>query len=285
MAHHYKEVRLLGRGNFGAAFLVEKLDDPGRGEMRVMKKIHLQELSEEEVKGAKKEAECHAQLDHPRIVKYYESYSDEKMDLCIIMEYCAGGDLAKVLREADKPIPEPQVLTWFIQTCEALYYCHYRRGLLHRDIKVQNIFLTADGNVKLGDFGIAKVLEATTEMALTVVGSPYSISPEICQNLPYNYKSDIWSLGCVLFELCTLRHVFEGANLLAIAWQIVQSSVPPIPETYSPDLRQLVNQMLSKAPEDRPSIRNILEMPFIRNFAQQFMYPGQPLPFGKQVSV
>lgn len=94
----YKEIRLLGRGNFGAAYLVEKLDQPGAGEMRVMKKIALQELKEDEVKGAQKEAQCHSELDHPRIVKYYESFTIDTF-LCIIMEFCSGGDLSKVLKE------------------------------------------------------------------------------------------------------------------------------------------------------------------------------------------
>ena len=103
----------------------------------------------------------------------------------------------------------------------ALEYVHSRK-VLHRDIKTQNVFLTGANTIKLGDFGISKVLESTTSVAMTVVGTPYYMSPEICQSKPYNYTSDVWSLGCILYELCTLQHAFSGENLLGLVFKIVQ---------------------------------------------------------------
>jgi NIMA (never in mitosis gene a)-related kinase 1/4/5 len=102
----------------------------------------------------------------------------------------------------------------------ALEYVHGRK-VLHRDLKTQNIFLTGNNTVKLGDFGISKVLENTNRAAMTVVGTPYYMSPEVCQNSPYSYKSDVWALGCVLYELCTLKHAFSADNLLGLVYKIV----------------------------------------------------------------
>lgn len=122
------------------------------------------------------------------------------------MEFCECGDLASAIKEKKKAggtFTEEEILNWFIQICIALEYIHGRK-ILHRDIKSQNIFLTSNGTVKLGDFGISKLLESTNEAAMTVVGTPYYMSPEVCENKPYTFKSDVWALGCVLYELCTL---------------------------------------------------------------------------------
>ena len=94
--------------------------------------------------------------------------------------------------------------------------------ILHRDLKTSNIFLTSNGQIKIGDFGISKILQETNENAQTTVGTPYYLSPEICQNKPYSYKSDVWSLGCILYELCTLRHAFNSSNLLGLVYKIVE---------------------------------------------------------------
>ena len=121
----------------------------------------------------------------------------------------------------------------------ALLYIHEKK-ILHRDIKTQNIFLTSNGTVKLGDFGISKVLENSITSANTVVGTPYYLSPEACENLPYSSKSDIWALGCVLYELCTLKHAFDASNLLSLVYKIVKGDYESIPALYSKDMRQLV---------------------------------------------
>lgn len=85
--------------------------------------------------------------------------------------------------------------------------------MIHRDIKLQNIFLNKEGIIKLGDFGVSKKLENTDDLAKTSLGTPYYISPEICQGKPYNNKSDVWMLGCVLYELCTLERAFNAYSL------------------------------------------------------------------------
>lgn len=135
--------------------------------------------------------------------------------LCIVMDYAEGGDMYTKIgkqRKIGKGFPESQILDWFVQICLALKYVHDRK-ILHRDLKTQNIFLTAKGDIKIGDFGIARVLQDTYDCAQTAIGTPYYLSPEICQEKPYNQKSDIWSLGCILYELVTLRHAFDANSI------------------------------------------------------------------------
>ena len=108
----------------------------------------------------------------------------------------------------------------------------------------------------MGDFGISRVLENSNAAAQTVVGTPYYMSPEACESKPYTNKSDVWSLGIILYELCTLKHAFSADNLLGLVFKIVQEKHEPITdERYSPELKGLINDLLEKDPEKRPSVR------------------------------
>ncbi len=139
----------------------------------------------------------------------------------------------------------------------ALKHCHDRK-ILHRDLKAQNIFLTAKNYVKLGDFGIAKVLEHTMDQASTVVGTPYYLSPEMIQSRPYSYESDVWSLGVLLYEMCALRPPFDAGSLAELAQKIVRGTYLPLPSHFSSSMKSLVGQMLCLDPEKRPSVNQIL---------------------------
>ena len=132
------------------------------------------------------------------------------------MEYCEGGDLySKINRQRGKLFSELVILQFFVQICRAVQYIHERK-ILHRDIKSQNIFIAAPKQgrfvVKLGDFGIAKIMDGTTDYARTCIGTPYYLSPEVWENKPYNNKSDLWAMGCVLYEMSTLKHAFEAGE-------------------------------------------------------------------------
>lgn len=182
------------------------------------------------------------------------------------MDYADGGDLYTKIaqhKRASKPFTEEQVIYWFLQLALALKHIHSRR-ILHRDLKTQNIFLTSKGEVKIGDFGISRILQHTYDQIYTAIGTPYYLSPEICQEKPYNQKSDIWSLGCILYELLTLRHAFDANSMKGLVLKILKGSYPPISSTYSEDIRNLVSELLTKDPGKRPSIREILEKPFLK---------------------
>uniref|UniRef100_A0A8D1ZNG5 non-specific serine/threonine protein kinase n=1 Tax=Sus scrofa TaxID=9823 RepID=A0A8D1ZNG5_PIG len=198
----YVRVQKIGEGSFGKAILVKSIED---GRQYVIKEINISRMSNKEREESRREVAVLANMKHPNIVQYRESF-EENGSLYIVMDYCEGGDLFKRIN-AQKGIlfQEDQILDWFVQICLALKHVHDRK-ILHRDIKSQNIFLTKDGTVQLGDFGIARVLNSTVELARTCIGTPYYLSPEICENKPYNNKSDIWALGCVLYEMCTLKH-------------------------------------------------------------------------------
>ncbi|XP_072832275.1 serine/threonine-protein kinase Nek5 isoform X5 [Vicugna pacos] len=199
----YDMIKAIGEGAFGKAYLAKGKSD---SKLCVIKEINFAKMPIQEKEASKKEVILLAKMKHPNIVTFFSSFQEDNR-LFIVMEYCDGGDLMKrIKRQRGVLFSEDQILSWFVQISLGLKHIHDRK-ILHRDIKAQNIFLSKNGMVaKLGDFGIARVLNNTMELARTCVGTPYYLSPEICQNKPYNNKTDIWSLGCVLYELCTLRH-------------------------------------------------------------------------------
>lgn len=151
----------------------------------------------------------------------------------------------------------------------ALFYLHERK-ILHRDMKTQNIFLK-NGKIRLGDFGIAKVLDSTKDFAQTCIGTPYYMSPELFKNKPYSYKSDVWALGCVLYEMCNLRHAFDAQSFNGLAVKILRGSYPPVNQIYSKGLRDLIGKMLSVKPSERPTILDILNKMIVRRRVTAYM--------------
>ncbi|GBM50034.1 Serine/threonine-protein kinase Nek1 [Araneus ventricosus] len=256
---NFNIIRQLGEGSSGSALLVQ---DVVSQKQYVVKRIPLLNLSEDEKEEAKKEVEVLSQMKHPNIITYHKSF-EENGNLYIVTDYCDGGDLySKIRAQKDVYFNEDQILDWFVQICLAVKHVHDRR-ILHRDIKTQNIFLTKSGIAKLGDFGIARILNNTSDLARTCIGTPYYLSPEICENRPYNNKSDVWSLGCVLYELTTLKHAFEAKNIKNLVLKIVKGSLPQIPDMYSPELKNLLAQIFVRNPYERPSVNAILRRPII----------------------
>ena len=259
--------KVIGEGSYGRALLCRSRCD---NQLVVIKEIALKNLSEQEQRDAWKETKVLSLMNHPNIIRYYGSFLEQGV-LHIVMEYADNGDLSEKIKNANSQhFNEEQILDWFVQICLALKHLHDRK-ILHRDLKCQNIFLLKDGTAKLGDFGISKMLDTTTQMSKTAIGTPYYLSPEICQGKPYDQKSDIWSLGCILYELSTLHHPFDSNCLNGLIVKIQRAKQPPIPYFYSQNLRKLVDTLLQKVPSRRPTVNQILEIDFIRVRISNFL--------------
>lgn len=263
----YKTIRKIGSGSFGTAQLATS---KASGAEVVVKMIDLSSMSDDEKRSAKREASILGALHHPCVLSHIETFEDSGF-LCIITEYCANGDLG-VLVESRKgrPLKESSILDMFVQISLAMLYCHKKR-VLHRDLKLGNIFLTHEGLVKLGDFGIARVLKNTLELARTQVGTPYYLSPEICEGKPYSHRSDVWSCGILLYELCCQKHAFEADSITALCRKILKGTYEDIPAVYSSDLRLLISSMLQQKQGARPPFQDILKLPFLQQYLQMYV--------------
>ncbi|NXY21145.1 NEK3 kinase, partial [Atrichornis clamosus] len=249
----YNVLKVLGEGSFGRALLVHhRISD----QKYAMKEIRLP-MSSSGVENSRKEAVLLAKMKHPNIVAFQESFEADGY-LYIVMEYCDDGDLMqKIKHQRGNLFPEDRILHWFVQMCLAVKHIHDKR-VLHRDIKSKNVFLTQNGKVKLGDFGSARLLAHPMSYACTYVGTPYYVPPEIWESMPYNNKSDIWSLGCILYELCTLKHPFQANSWKHLILKICKGSYDPLPSHYSYELHYLIKQMFKRSPQNRPSASTIL---------------------------
>jgi len=267
MIREYQILEKIGKGTFGTVYKVKKYNDPF---LYVIKQIPLNELTEEQIKQVNTEAKLLSLINSNFVVKYFESFI-ENYELFIVMEYCDNGDLYHFLQEQQiKSTPLKEDLVWqiFIKITLGLTTIH-KMKILHRDLKTLNIFLNKDMGIKIGDLGIAKQLNQGS-FANTLIGTPYYISPEMCEDKPYNQKSDVWALGCILYELCTFRHPFDATNQAALFLKILKNNPEPIFACYSSNLQKLVNQILEKNYEKRPSCLDILNNPIVIEKAKKF---------------
>ncbi|XP_051667371.1 serine/threonine-protein kinase Nek4 isoform X1 [Manacus candei] len=264
----YCFLRAVGKGSYGEVSLARHRQDR---KQYVIKKLNLRNVSSRERRAAEQEAQLLSQLRHPNIVTYRESWQGQDGHLYIVMGFCEGGDLYHKLKEQKgKLLPENQVVEWFVQIAMALQYLH-EKHILHRDLKTQNIFLTRTNIIKVGDLGIARVLENQYDMASTLIGTPYYMSPELFSNKPYNHKSDVWALGCCVYEMATLKHAFNAKDMNSLVYRIIEGKLPPMPKDYSPQLVAIIQTMLSKKPEERPSVKSILRQPYIKQQISLFL--------------
>ncbi|KAK3282308.1 hypothetical protein CYMTET_9951 [Cymbomonas tetramitiformis] len=262
----YVVEKRIGVGSYGSAYLVHFRKD--RNVKCVLKKIRLDNVGPKERAAAHQEVKLLSQLSHPFVLGYIDSFQYKNF-LCIVTEFCEAGDLYNKLKSCKTYLKEEQVVEWFVQLLSAIQYLHERK-VLHRDLKTQNVFLTKEGNIKLGDFGIARVLNAPVEMAMTVIGTPYYMSPEIMESKPYDFKSDLWAFGCVLYELTSLKHAFDAQDMNGLVMKILRGKYGSPPAHFSPELRQVVSRLLSKEPEQRPSCEQLNELAWVKSIMQQF---------------
>ena len=256
MIKDYIIKQTLGKGTYGIVYKVQKLNT---NSIYVIKQIPLSGLSEKERNEVEQEAKILHSINSNYVVKYYDSFK-ENDNLNIVMEYCDGGDLNDFLIEKKKlgqPLEEPFIWKIFIKITIGLADIH-KLKILHRDLKTLNIFLKQNFDIKIGDLGVAKVL-SKNNFARTVIGTPYYLSPEICEEKPYNDKSDVWALGCILYELCTFKHPFEARSQGALILKILNNKPEPINNTFSKELNNIIYMLLDKNYDKRPSCIEILK--------------------------
>jgi len=257
----YEVIEKVGSGSFGTICKIRRKAD---GRVLAWKEIHYGKMGEKEKTQLVSEVNILRDLKHPNIVRYYDRILDkDSSKIYIIMEYCDGGDLTAIIkrcRKERKYIDEDVIWKILTQIVLALEECHHRKEgiILHRDIKPDNILLDSQNNVKLSDFGLSRVLHSKNSLAQTFLGTPYYMSPEQVAQTGYNEKSDIWSLGCLIYEMCALSPPFDATSHAALNLKIRAGKYPPIPSQYSTDMNRVIKWMLEVDQSQRPSTENLL---------------------------
>lgn len=252
----YELLDQIGKGSFSVVYKARTTQD---GTLVAIKKVKVKEMRDEKAKSdCVKEVALLQKLDHPHIIKYHTSFFWDG-ELNIVLELADGGDLAKFIkcfRQHGKLVPEPTIWRYFSQVCAALKHMHMKR-IMHRDVKPANVFITSDGRVKLGDLGLGRFFNPSSVAANSLVGTPYYMSPERIQHLEYDFRSDVWSAGCLLYEMAALQSPFANdfKNLYSLVKKVVASEYPPIPSNlYSDELRALVAVCMDPNPMKRRDI-------------------------------
>ena len=289
----YKIIKLIGKGSFGEVYKVSKDNKFYALKIYQIKNEDATSSKEnlENLKSIENEIKILSQLDNPFIVKLYEVFSlnqnyelldykgEEKDDtqmMCLVLELCENGDLNDKIREKkqkNERFSENEILQYFYEILQGLYYLHKNR-VIHRDLKTLNIFLTENNHIKIGDFGVSKKLINNNIYAYTFVGTPYYLSPEICLNKPYDEKSDVWSLGVVLYEMITLNKPFDSESQMGLFMKILKGKPAPINNTikhsYSQKLINLIiENLLDKDPLTRYSIQQTINSGIFNKFFRE----------------
>ena len=264
--HAYEKVRLLGRGQHGAAVL---LRSPDGGDVVVAKQVATEGLGPSELEKVESEVRILQRFSHANVVSYFCCFLHEET-LSIVMEYCDGGTLAEAISahaERSEHFATALVATWAKQLGGAVQHVHAHR-VLHRDIKTANVFLTAQRQIKLGDFGISRVMGTHTNLAETVCGTPYYLSPELVMGQPYNQPADAWAIGVILYELLTLKRPFTGPNIAALVLKITRCDYDRAAlgdSPHPPELHSLATSdaLLAADPAKRLTLDALLATPAV----------------------
>ncbi|XP_074467737.1 serine/threonine-protein kinase 36 [Sebastes fasciatus] len=251
----YNVLELVGEGSFGRVYKGRKRFTGQVVALKFMPKVG---RSEKEIKSLKREIDIMRGLQHPNIVQLFDSFETET-EVVVVTEY-AEGQLFQIL-EDDGNLPESQVREIACQLVSALYYLHSHR-ILHRDMKPQNILLGKSGVVKLCDFGFARAMSVSTLVLTSIKGTPLYMSPELVEEKPYDHTADLWSLGCILYELHTGAPPFYTNSIFHLVQLIVGDKVK-WPDTMSDTCTSFLKGLLTKDPQKRLSWPDLLHHPFV----------------------
>lgn len=255
----------LGEGSYSIVYKVLRKTDNC---IYALKKVKFNNLNQRDKQNALNEIRFLASITHPNIVGYKEVFIDDPTSsLCLVMEYAGKGDLLQMVnahKKAGTHFTESEIWSIIIQSVKGLKVLH-SRNILHRDIKSANIFVTSDKTIQLGDLNVAKLVNG---YAHTQTGTPYYASPEVWRDSPYDSKSDIWSLGCVIYELCALEPAFKSKDMKELFSKVIKGKYSEIPSMYSADLGTVIRNMLQVKSALRPSCDKILESPVVRRNIQ-----------------
>lgn len=302
----YADLGVIGRGSFGVA---RKVRNRTTGAILVRKEINYRSLSSKEMAQLASEFQILKSLHHPNIVEVTscEENTRDKL-LYMYMEYCDGGDLSDVIKtfkDNNQRIPETLVWQVFTQLLLALYRCHNgadippvahifqntphsappkpSQTVIHRDIKPENVFFLSDKyTVKLGDFGLAKALSSHTQFTQTYVGTPYYMPPELIREQAYNPVCDIWSLGCVIYEMCALKPPFTAKSHAQLQERIQFEDPAPIPSIYSQRLQLCINACLIKDPKERVDANRLLQEVSFKVFRKEWELAQREIHLGEK---
>uniref|UniRef100_A0A9R1SM46 non-specific serine/threonine protein kinase n=2 Tax=Cyprinus carpio TaxID=7962 RepID=A0A9R1SM46_CYPCA len=251
----YHILEVIGEGSFGRVYKGRRKFS---GQVVALKFIPKVGRSEKDLRSLKREIDIMRGLKHPNIVLLLDSFETER-EVVVVTEY-AEGELFQIL-EDDGSLPENQVREIACQLVSALYYLHSHR-ILHRDMKPQNILLGKGGVVKLCDFGFARAMSVSTLVLTSIKGTPLYMSPELVEEKPYDHSADLWSLGCILYELHTGAPPFYTNSIFQLVQLIVRDPVK-WPENMSQDCLSFLKGLLMKDPEKRLSWPDLLHHPFV----------------------
>ncbi|XP_068239188.1 uncharacterized protein [Palaemon carinicauda] len=244
-------IKPLGKGGFGEVFLMKR-----NGRHVVLKKVDLKDLNDKGRTLSVQEMKLLEGLNHPNIVFYEGGYRKNEC-LHIFMEYCEGGDLARQIemkKVEESLFPEGQVLSWTLKITEGLSYIHDRK-IIHRDIKPANIFLSATGTIKIGDFGIARVLGDDTTRGSTMIGTAKYTAIEVMNGGGFTTKADMFSLGCTVYELAALKTNYPYIRVF-------------LPESFSEDFKNFVQGLLEYDPDHRPDSSEVLRLAIFKDLQE-----------------
>jgi serine/threonine protein kinase len=270
--------KFLGKGSYGAVY---KCTRAGDGLPYAMKQINTRNMSHKERQDAVNEIRILASVVNPYVIRFCEAFVEDDM-LYIITEYANHGDLFKRLqrlKQRHQSLPEDACWIYFIQLLLGVQALH-RNSILHRDLKSANVFLASHNRLKIGDLGVAKLLRAQEAYAKTQIGTPYYVSPELWKNKPYNSKSDVWALGCLLYEMVELKPPFDSTNMRGLARKVLRGAYPQISSRYSTEIGQMIKTLLIVNPNDRPSVDDILKLDSI--VSRMHMLPPEEIPLSAQ---